>query len=301
MPFVSPYDKPTRMEALRYYRRVSDTFKLDIALRRDRRRRDRDAGCPTLTGRSSSTPQSARGVRRSIARRGRSCSRPAPTTSRIASACPARICRTSRTTTREPHPFYRKQVVIVGGKNSAAEAALDLYRAGATSTIVHRGAALGDSIKYWVKPDIENRIKEGSIPRALRDARRRDSPDDRGRRARRRDRRDRGRRRVPADRLRRGHRRCSERPASRSTPRRAAPVFDAETFETNVPGLYTVGAMVAGMPERPDLHRERPLPRRAGDRSDSGQAGDVGGSGLLALGSGTIFEMVSKVFLEPRA
>ena len=63
----------------------------------------------------------------------------------------------------EPHPFFRKRVVIVGGKNSAAEAALDLYRAGAHVTIVHRRAALGESIKYWVKPDIENRIKEGSI------------------------------------------------------------------------------------------------------------------------------------------
>src|SRR5512144_3146951 len=63
----------------------------------------------------------------------------------------------------QPHPYYRKKVVIVGGKNSAAEAALDLYRAGATVTIVHRRSALGDSIKYWVKPDIENRIREGSI------------------------------------------------------------------------------------------------------------------------------------------
>jgi thioredoxin reductase (NADPH) len=54
-------------------------------------------------------------------------------------------------------------VVIVGGKNSAAEAALELFRAGAHVTIVHRHAALGDSIKYWVKPDIENRIKEGSV------------------------------------------------------------------------------------------------------------------------------------------
>src|SRR6185295_18105825 len=47
--------------------------------------------------------------------------------------------------------------------NSAAEAALDLYRAGAHATIIHRGAALGESIKYWVKPDIENRIREGTI------------------------------------------------------------------------------------------------------------------------------------------
>ena len=56
-----------------------------------------------------------------------------------------------------------KRVVIVGGKNSAAEAALELHRGGAHVTLVHRRAALGASIKYWVKPDIENRIAEGSI------------------------------------------------------------------------------------------------------------------------------------------
>ena len=64
----------------------------------------------------------------------------------------------------EPHPFYRRPVVVVGGKNSAAEAALDLHRAGAQVTLVHREPVLGASIKYWVKPDIENRIAEGSIP-----------------------------------------------------------------------------------------------------------------------------------------
>jgi thioredoxin reductase (NADPH) len=54
-------------------------------------------------------------------------------------------------------------VVVVGGRNSAAEAALELFRGGAHVTLVHRHATLGDSIKYWVRPDIENRIKEGSI------------------------------------------------------------------------------------------------------------------------------------------
>ena len=67
----------------------------------------------------------------------------------------------------QPHPFYRKNVVVVGGKNSAAEAALELFRAGARVTMVHRQPALGESIKYWVKPDIENRIKEGSIAARL--------------------------------------------------------------------------------------------------------------------------------------
>jgi thioredoxin reductase (NADPH) len=64
---------------------------------------------------------------------------------------------------RDTHSHYRRQVVIVGGKNSAAEAALEIYRAGGYPTIVHRGAGMGDSIKYWVKPDIENRIKERTV------------------------------------------------------------------------------------------------------------------------------------------
>ena len=63
----------------------------------------------------------------------------------------------------DAHPYYRQRVVIVGGKNSAAEAALELFRAGALVSLVHRGATLGDSIKYWVRPDIDNRIKAGSI------------------------------------------------------------------------------------------------------------------------------------------
>jgi thioredoxin reductase (NADPH) len=63
----------------------------------------------------------------------------------------------------EPHPFWRRDVVVIGGKNSAAEAALDLYRTGARVTMVHRRAELGSTIKYWVRPDIENRIKAGQI------------------------------------------------------------------------------------------------------------------------------------------
>ncbi len=64
---------------------------------------------------------------------------------------------------RDAHPFYRKRATVVGGSNSAAEASLELYRAGAKVTLVHRRAALSREVKYWVLPDIENRIKEGSI------------------------------------------------------------------------------------------------------------------------------------------
>jgi thioredoxin reductase (NADPH) len=64
---------------------------------------------------------------------------------------------------REPHPFYNSDVVVVGAKNSAAIAALELWRHGARVTIVHRGAAISPSVKYWIKPDIENRIKNNEI------------------------------------------------------------------------------------------------------------------------------------------
>lgn len=64
---------------------------------------------------------------------------------------------------REPYPYFDQDVLVVGGKNSAAIAALELYRAGARVTLVHRRERLSDSIKYWIRPDIENRIRNGEI------------------------------------------------------------------------------------------------------------------------------------------
>lgn len=63
----------------------------------------------------------------------------------------------------EAHPYMGRNVVIIGAGSSAADAALDLYRAGAHVTLVHRGETLRHSLKYWIKPNLENRIKEGSI------------------------------------------------------------------------------------------------------------------------------------------
>lgn len=64
---------------------------------------------------------------------------------------------------REPYPYVRQKVAVIGAKNSAAKAALDCYRHGAHVTLIVRGPALSDSVKYWIRPDLENRIKEGSI------------------------------------------------------------------------------------------------------------------------------------------
>ena len=157
LPFVTARDKPTRDETLRYYRRVVDTYQLDI----------RFGQVVTMVNPSSvdgfvvTTRDSAEALTSWETR-----------TVVMATGCYDHpnllgIPGESRSHVShyysEPHAFYRKKVLIVGGKNSAAEAALDLYKAGADVTLVHRGNELGRSIKYWVKPDIENRIKEGSI------------------------------------------------------------------------------------------------------------------------------------------
>jgi thioredoxin reductase (NADPH) len=63
----------------------------------------------------------------------------------------------------DPHPYYDLDVLIIGGKNSAAIAALDLWRHGARVTLVHRGPAMHKHVKYWILPDIENRIRNGEI------------------------------------------------------------------------------------------------------------------------------------------
>ena len=141
--------------------------------------------------------------------------------------------------------FYRRPVVIVGGKNSAAEAALDLYRTGASVTLVHRRAELGASIKYWVKPDIENRIKEGSIAARFGarvvEIRPHEVVVEH----------DGGSETIPADGvfLLTGYladleflRGC----AIAVDPETNIPTHDPDTYETNVPGLFLAGAVVAG-------------------------------------------------------
>src|SRR5690606_28391994 len=63
----------------------------------------------------------------------------------------------------EPHPYFRQRVVVVGASNSAVDVALETWRKGADVTMVIKGDTIGDNVKYWVRPDIENRLKEGSI------------------------------------------------------------------------------------------------------------------------------------------
>jgi thioredoxin reductase (NADPH) len=239
LPFVSPYEKPTRLEALRYYRRTCDTFGLDVRFREAVTGLSaRPDGSFTVT----SQPEHGTSVER-IAR-----------TVVIATGAydkanllgvPGEDLPHVSHYYREPHPWFRRRVVIVGGKNSAAEAALELFRAGARVLLVHRGAELGASIKYWVKPDIENRIAEGSIQARLRTRVVEitpadvvlEGPD--------------GTVREPADGvlLMTGY--TSDTTLLRQAgaaidPALEAPTHDPETFETSVPNLFVAGAVVAG-------------------------------------------------------
>src|SRR3954462_12419103 len=181
LPFVSPFDKPTRAEALKYYRKVVDVHDLRIAYQEKvvsvRRERDEEAGGARPApqegeGRpgTSSTDEhvfaieteSANGVRR--ARYARNVVMAIgyydhPVRLDVPGKDPPPVYHYYG----EPHPHYRQRVVIVGGGNSAAESALEMFRAGAHVTLVHRAATLKPTIKYWVRPDIENRIKEGSV------------------------------------------------------------------------------------------------------------------------------------------
>jgi len=145
----------------------------------------------------------------------------------------------------EPHAFWNQDVVVIGGKNSAAEAALDLYRNGARVTLVHRGKELGKTIKYWVRPDIENRIKAGQIQLLL-EARVEEITRDEviveqhGRT-----------KRLPAKQvfaLTGYHPDFSfiESLGVRLDPESRRPTLDPNTLESNVPGVHLAGVVIGG-------------------------------------------------------
>ena len=280
LPFVSSYNKPTRAEALTYYRKVVDRYDLQIAFDEQVLAVTRDDAEQAFEVET----RSSKGVRRvRLARH-------------VVFAIgyydhPVRLDIPGEDLPHvhhyyaEPHRHYRQRVIVVGGGNSSAEAALELYRCGAHVTLVHRHPALKRTIKYWVRPDIENRIKEGSIAarfnscvieirptsvlvQAIPDAAA--TADDEAARAR----------ELAADAdashapaatviapaagrgagtiveelaadavyLLTGYRADTELlcRAGIRLNERDAPMFDKETFETNVPGLFVAGGAIAG-------------------------------------------------------
>jgi thioredoxin reductase (NADPH) len=156
LPLTSFGEKPTRAEALKYYRKAAEHFALELRQYEQVERVEGSDGDFTVIARTD-RGQTARYAGKKIAVATGYYDLP----NRM--AIPGEDLPHVSHYYTEAHPFWKEDVVVIGGKNSAAEAALDLFRAGARVTLVHRREQLGQTIKYWVRPDIENRIKAGEI------------------------------------------------------------------------------------------------------------------------------------------
>jgi len=156
IPFTTARQKPTREEALEYYRNVARHYRLKV---RQYERvtevtgRDNDFRVHSV---DTNGEEHEYKVRKIIISTGYY---DLPNLLNIPGEDLAKVFHYYQ----ESHPYYDTDVVVIGGKNSAALAALDLWRHGARVTMVHRNAGLHPNIKYWILPDIENRIKAGEI------------------------------------------------------------------------------------------------------------------------------------------
>lgn len=155
VPFVSINPKPNRNEAVEYYRRVAEKFAMNIRLfeRVEQVERSADSvGSSFLVKTSKRTYQ----VRKVIIATG---FYDIPLLMNIPGEGLPQVTHYYK----DPHLYAFQRVVVVGANNSAIDAALETYRKGAQVTLVIRGGEIGSYVKYWVRPDIENRIKEGAI------------------------------------------------------------------------------------------------------------------------------------------
>jgi len=156
LPLVSAGEKPTRLEALKYYRKAAEHYALDLRLYERVLHVDGKDGDFTVVTKPEKGAQERYCGKKIVVATGYY------DLPNLLGVPGENLPHVSHYYT-EPHSFWKQDVVVIGGKNSAAEAALDLYRSGARVTLVHRGVELGAKIKYWVRPDIENRIKAEQI------------------------------------------------------------------------------------------------------------------------------------------
>ena len=160
LPLVCTGEKPTRIEALKYYRRTAEHYELEMRLYEQVLRVDgQDGNFTVVTTTEKGTEDRYQGKKIAVA----TGYYDLPNQLGIPGEDLPHVSHYYT----EPHAYWKQEVVVIGGKNSAAEAALDLYRNGARVTLIHRGKELGKTIKYWVRPDIENRIKAGQIQSLL--------------------------------------------------------------------------------------------------------------------------------------
>jgi thioredoxin reductase (NADPH) len=156
LPMTSLNEKPTRTEALKYYRRVAEHYHLQIRqYERVDRIDGRDMAFQIFTTDRLGC-QHRYDARKIVLATGYY---DVPNLLNVPGEDLPKVIHYYK----EAHPYYNHDVVVVGAKNSAAIAALELFWTGARVTLVHRGASISNHVKYWIKPNIENRIKNGEI------------------------------------------------------------------------------------------------------------------------------------------
>ena len=156
MPFPTPNQKPSRDEALEYYRKVAEHYSLDIRQYETVQRvTGTDGNFTVHTTDRFDRPLNHRARKLVIA----TGYYDLPNYLNIPGENLSKVFHYYH----DPHPYFGLDVLVIGGKNSAAIAALDLWRHGARVTLVHRGSEMHRHVKYWILPDINNRIKNGEI------------------------------------------------------------------------------------------------------------------------------------------
>ncbi len=236
IPFPSAHPRPTRQEALQYYRRVCEYFHLPVRLYTPVTSVAREGGLfrvSTATGEEFYT--------RTVIVATGYFDQPNPL------GVPGEELPHVTHYYTEPYGYVHTRVAVIGGRNSAVETALELYRHNARVFLIHRRAQLGESVKYWLKPDIENRVRRGEIQAFFETVVEEIQP----RRIRLRE--------LPTGRqfwlevdfviAHTGYRPNAELLRSmgiRLDPNTLIPAYDPDTFETNVSGIYVAGSVVCG-------------------------------------------------------
>ena len=238
LPLTTLAEKPTRVEALKYYRKCAEHYELDVKLYELVRRVEGRDGHFTVITRTRDGVESKYGAKKIVVATGYY---DLPNELGVKGE---NLPHVSHYYT-EPYAYWREPVVVVGGKSSAAEAALELYRNGARVTLVHRDAELGHSIKYWLRPDISNRIKAGQV-KALFETKVKEITENEVVVMNKS-----GETRLPAKRvfLLTGHHPDYDFLQSlgiKLDPDSKRPVMDPNSLESNVPGIHLAGVIVGG-------------------------------------------------------
>ena len=233
MPLVCEREKSNRNEALKYYRKVVQAKGLNVRQYEEVRKISREAD--EFRVETSAATYRARSVVLSIGYYDNPNMLGIPGED---------LPHVSHYYT-EAHPYFERNVVVIGGQNSAAEAALELFRAGAHVTLLHRNKELGKSLKYWVGPDIKNRIERKEIAAYLETEAVEILP------GRVRARQNSSEIELPADQVfaLTGYHPSTvfyDQIGVEYDPDILVPSYDPDTYETNVSGMYLAGSIVAG-------------------------------------------------------